>query len=83
MTQGETWTTYAGDRWTRSWGEEHFSGRLHKFGHSTCGEHWDEWQDETTWFEARPNFGWDDAIRHSPQLLAVPLRARDGKSLLL
>ena len=52
------------------------------FGSSTCGEHWDFWEDAHTWFESRPNFGWDDALRHSPQLLAVPLRSKDGASLL-
>ena len=80
--QGETWTAHGDGRWSRSWGEEHHHGRVHRFGSSTCGEHWDFWEDAHTWFESRPNFGWDDALRHSPQLLAVPLRSKDGTSLL-
>ena len=33
-----------------------------------------------TWYEGVPNFGWADARRHSPQLLAVPPRPRRGSA---
>ncbi|XP_043709508.1 uncharacterized protein LOC122658560 isoform X2 [Telopea speciosissima] len=51
--QGETWhVSPAGDRWTRTWGEEHFQdGKVHKYGRSTTGESWDIIAEEETFYE--------------------------------
>ncbi|XP_042506678.1 uncharacterized protein LOC122083073 isoform X2 [Macadamia integrifolia] len=51
--QGETWhVSPAGDRWTRTWGEEHFQdGKVHKYGRSTTGESWDIIVEEETFYE--------------------------------
>ncbi|KAK4390919.1 hypothetical protein Sango_2155200 [Sesamum angolense] len=58
--QGETWhVSPSGERWSRTWGEEHFgNGKVHKYGKSTTGESWDIVVDEETYYEAEPHYGW-------------------------
>ncbi|KAJ7957958.1 Inactive purple acid phosphatase-like protein [Quillaja saponaria] len=50
--QGETWhASLSGERWSRTWGEEHFgNGKVHKYGKSTTGESWDIVVDEETYY---------------------------------
>ncbi|KAM2482061.1 hypothetical protein EV1_039293 [Malus domestica] len=57
--QGETWhVSPSGERWSRTWGEEHFgNGKVHKYGKSTTGESWDIVVDEETYYEAEPHYG--------------------------
>ncbi|KAF3969900.1 hypothetical protein CMV_006345 [Castanea mollissima] len=76
--QGETWhVTPGGERWSRTWGEEHFgNGKVHKYGKSTTGESWDIVVDEETYYEAEPHYGWADVVGDSSQLLSIELRER-------
>ncbi|XP_074584444.1 protein EARLY STARVATION 1, chloroplastic-like [Curcuma longa] len=71
--QGETWhVSPAGERWSRSWGEEHFgNGKVHKYGKSTAGESWDIIVDEETYYEAMPQYGWAEVVGDSTQLLSI------------
>uniref|UniRef100_M8BG23 Chitin elicitor-binding protein n=1 Tax=Aegilops tauschii TaxID=37682 RepID=M8BG23_AEGTA len=71
--QGETWhASPGGDRWSRTWGEEHFgNGKVHKYGKSTTGESWDLVVDEETYYEADPHYGWADVVGDSSQLLSI------------
>ncbi|XP_042403341.1 protein RNA-directed DNA methylation 3-like isoform X2 [Zingiber officinale] len=70
--QGETWRASAGERWSRTWGEEHFgNGKVHKYGRSTTGESWDIVVDEETHYEAMPHYGWADVVGDSTQLLSI------------
>ncbi|KAK3249697.1 hypothetical protein CYMTET_40889 [Cymbomonas tetramitiformis] len=79
---GESWSNHAGNQWNRTWGEEHNGdGEVHKFGQSSDGEHWDTVEHMDTWYESHAHYGWDEAIRQSNELLAVPLRRRDGRGL--
>ncbi|KDD71831.1 hypothetical protein H632_c4323p0, partial [Helicosporidium sp. ATCC 50920] len=81
--QGETWSVGADDeRYNRWWGEEHRGGgRVRKHGHSSTGEHWDVEEQGDTYYNPLPHFGYDLALRHSPQLRAVAERPRDRGSL--
>ncbi|XP_028083267.1 uncharacterized protein LOC114284529 isoform X1 [Camellia sinensis] len=76
--QGETWhLSPSGDRWSRTWGEEHFgNGKVHKYGKSTTGESWDIVVDEETYYEADPHYGWADVVGDSSQLLSINPRER-------
>ncbi|XP_023887871.1 protein EARLY STARVATION 1, chloroplastic isoform X2 [Quercus suber] len=76
--QGETWhVTPGGERWSRTWGEEHFgNGKVHKYGKSTTGESWDIVVDEETYYEAEPHYGWADVVGDSSQLLSIEPRER-------
>ncbi|KAF5198676.1 inactive purple acid phosphatase-like protein [Thalictrum thalictroides] len=76
--QGETWhVSPPGDRWSRTWGEEHFgNGKVHKYGKSTTGEIWDIVVDEETYYEAEPHYGWADVVGDSSQLLSIKPRKR-------
>ncbi|PIA46887.1 hypothetical protein AQUCO_01500435v1 [Aquilegia coerulea] len=76
--QGETWhVSPPGDRWSRTWGEEHFgNGKVHKYGKSTTGESWDIVVDEETYYEAEPHYGWADVVGDSSQLLSIKPRKR-------
>ncbi|KAH7420653.1 hypothetical protein KP509_13G015800 [Ceratopteris richardii] len=75
--QGETWHTSREERWSRTWGEEHFgNGKVHKYGRSTSGETWDAVVEEETYYESDPHYGWADAIGNSSQLLAIESRER-------
>ncbi|KAL6659970.1 hypothetical protein ACP70R_002092 [Stipagrostis hirtigluma subsp. patula] len=79
--QGETWHVSPGsDRWSRTWGEEHFgNGKVHKYGKSTTGESWDLVVDEETYYEAEPHYGWADVVGDSTQLLSIqPLERPPG-----
>ncbi|KMZ70237.1 hypothetical protein ZOSMA_1G02130 [Zostera marina] len=76
--QGETWhVSPADDRWSRTWGEEHFgNGKVHKYGKSTTGESWDIIVDEDTYYEAKPHYGWGDVVGDSSQLLSIQPQER-------
>ncbi|KAJ8437448.1 hypothetical protein Cgig2_031969 [Carnegiea gigantea] len=82
--QGETWhVSPSGERWSRTWGEEHFGngyvaykGKVHKYGKSTTGESWDIVVDEGTYYEAEPHYGWADVVGDSTQLLSIQPRER-------
>ncbi|XP_047983891.1 uncharacterized protein LOC125224523 isoform X1 [Salvia hispanica] len=76
--QGETWhVSPTSDRWSRTWGEEHFgNGKVHKYGKSTTGESWDIVVDEETYYEADPHYGWADVVGDSTQLLSIQPRER-------
>ncbi|GFP86944.1 hypothetical protein PHJA_000838200 [Phtheirospermum japonicum] len=76
--QGETWhVSPSGERWSRTWGEEHFgNGKVHKYGKSTTGESWDIVVDEETYYEADPHYGWADVVGDSSQLLSIQPRER-------
>ncbi|KAF3796685.1 hypothetical protein EJ110_NYTH00892 [Nymphaea thermarum] len=76
--QGETWhVSPSGDRWSRTWGEEHFgTGKVHKYGRSTTGESWDIVVEEETYYEAEPHYGWADAVGNSTQLLSIQPQER-------
>ncbi|XP_056164199.1 protein EARLY STARVATION 1, chloroplastic isoform X3 [Syzygium oleosum] len=76
--QGETWhVSPTGERWSRTWGEEHFgNGKVHKYGKSTTGESWDIIVDEETYYEAEPHYGWADVVGDSTQLLSIKPRDR-------
>ncbi|KAI5055398.1 hypothetical protein GOP47_0029527 [Adiantum capillus-veneris] len=75
--QGETWHSSGEERWSRTWGEEHFgNGKVHKYGRSTSGETWDAVVEEGTYYESDPHYGWADAIGNSSQLLAIEPRER-------
>ncbi|KAL6506617.1 Protein EARLY STARVATION 1, chloroplastic [Orobanche hederae] len=76
--QGETWhVSPSGERWSRTWGEEHFgNGKVHKYGKSTTGEKWDIVVDEETYNEAEPHYGWADVVGDLSQLLSIQPRER-------
>ena len=76
---GEAWSDDPGGGgwYSRKWGEDHHgNGGVRKWGNATDGQAWDVESQEDTWYEGHSNFGWHDALRHSPQLLNVPLRPR-------
>ena len=76
---GEAWSDDPGGGgwYSRKWGEDHHgNGVVRKWGNSTDGQSWDVHSNEDSWFEGHSNFGWEDALRHSPQLLNVALRPR-------
>ncbi|KAL0923474.1 hypothetical protein M5K25_007532 [Dendrobium thyrsiflorum] len=78
---GETWhLSPTGERWSRTWGEEHFgNGKVHKYGKSTTRESWDIVVDEETYYEPEPHYGWADVVRDSTQLLSIkPLERPPG-----
>lgn len=70
---GEVWSQPGGsDSYSRKWGEEHEGqGWVHKWGSSTSGERWDTREQSGTYYNPVPHFGWDLAVSHSKQLLAV------------
>lgn len=72
--QGETWWAGKfGERWNRTWGEHHNgSGWIHKYGKSSCGEHWDTHVQQETWYERFPHFGFYHCYDNSVQLREVP-----------
>ncbi|KAG8378069.1 hypothetical protein BUALT_Bualt08G0099700 [Buddleja alternifolia] len=85
--QGETWhVSPSGERWSRTWGEEHFGNgyvmhnkplcKVHKYGKSTTGESWDIVVDEETYYEAEPHYGWADVVGDSTQLLSIEPQER-------
>jgi hypothetical protein len=91
---GETWSDDPGGAgaYSRKWSEDHYGdGSVRKWGQSTDGQAWEHVAQEDTWYEGEPNFGWADAHRHSPQLLAgattpcayAPYVRQGARSLLL
>ncbi|KAL1806485.1 hypothetical protein ACET3Z_029553 [Daucus carota] len=71
--QGETWWKGKhGERWNRTWGEGHNgSGWVHKYGKSSSGEHWDTHEEQDTWYERFPHYGFDHCFENSVQLRDV------------
>ncbi|KAM7485281.1 hypothetical protein LguiA_001290 [Lonicera macranthoides] len=71
--QGETWWEGKyGERWNRTWGEGHNgSGWVHKYGKSSSGEHWDTHEEQDTWYERYPHFGFYHCFENSVQLREV------------
>lgn len=71
--QGETWWEGKyGDRWNRTWGEGHNgSGWVHKYGKSSSGEHWDTHEQQDTWYERFPHYGFYHCFENSVQLRDV------------
>ncbi|GAQ80062.1 hypothetical protein KFL_000450180 [Klebsormidium nitens] len=78
MRNGETWHVKEnGERWNRTWGERHDgSGLVQKFGRSSSGESWDIEQEENTYYDAQPHYGWAEAVANSLQLLAIEIRPK-------
>lgn len=76
--QGETWWEgVSGERWNRTWGEEHDgSGWIHKYGKSSSGEHWDTHEEQETWYERNPHFGFRHCFENSQELRRVRKRVR-------
>ncbi|XP_009376000.2 uncharacterized protein LOC103964754 [Pyrus x bretschneideri] len=72
--QGETWWEGKfGERWNRTWGEGHNgSGWVHKYGKSSSGEHWDTHEQQDTWYERFPHFGFYHCFENSVKLREVP-----------
>jgi len=82
---GEVWSVGAGgagggggqQRYQRWWGEDHHGGGVvRRHGHSSTGESWDDTVQMDTYYNPVPHFGYQLAVEHSPQLMAVPLRPR-------
>ncbi|XP_034685926.1 uncharacterized protein LOC117914625 isoform X2 [Vitis riparia] len=71
--QGETWWEGKhGERWNRTWGEGHNgSGWVHKYGKSSSGEHWDTHEEQDTWYERFPHYGFYHCFENSVQLREV------------
>ncbi|KAH7573863.1 hypothetical protein JRO89_XS03G0216700 [Xanthoceras sorbifolium] len=71
--QGETWWEGKhGERWNRTWGEGHNgSGWVHKYGKSSSGEHWDTHEEQETWYERFPHYGFYHCFDNSVQLREV------------
>lgn len=71
--QGETWWAGKyGERWNRTWGERHNgSGWVHKYGKSSSGEHWDTHEQQETWYERFPHFGFYHCFDNSVHLREV------------
>ncbi|CAK9150974.1 unnamed protein product [Ilex paraguariensis] len=71
--QGETWWEGKyGERWNRTWGEGHnASGWVHKYGKSSSGEHWDTHEQQDTWYERFPHYGFYHCFDNSVQLREV------------
>jgi hypothetical protein len=59
----------------------HASLQVRKSGNSTHGENWDQIEQMDTYYNPIPNFGFQLALRHSPQLRGVPMldKARAAK----
>lgn len=74
---GETWSEN-GTKYQRWWGENHFGdGTVQKYGNSTTGESWDVTETMDTYYNPIPHFGYDLALKHSPQLQNVQMLPRD------
>ncbi|XP_024526217.1 uncharacterized protein LOC9655368 [Selaginella moellendorffii] len=71
--QGETWWAGTnGDRWNRTWGEQHNgTGWVHKYGSSSSGEFWDTHEEQETWYEKFPHFGFHHCMENSQELHKV------------
>ncbi|EEF45212.1 uncharacterized protein LOC8280205 [Ricinus communis] len=73
--QGETWWAGKhGERWNRTWGERHNgSGWVHKYGKSSSGEHWDTHEEQETWYERFPHYGFYHCFENSGILREVQI----------
>lgn len=71
--QGETWWEgVSGERWNRTWGEKHSgTGWVQKYGKSSSGEHWDTHEQQDTWYEREPHFGFHNCLENSGELRRV------------
>lgn len=71
--QGETWWEGKyGEQWNKTWGEGHNgSGWVHKYGKSSSGDHWDTHEQQDTWYERFPHFGFYHCFENSVQLREV------------
>lgn len=71
--QGETWWEGPnGERWNRTWGEKHNgTGWVQKYGKSSSGEHWDTHEQQDTWYERQPHFGFHHCLENSKELQRV------------
>lgn len=78
LKQGETWWEgQHGERWNRTWGEGHNgSGWVHKYGKSSSGEHWDTHQQEHTWYDRHPHFGFRECVENSRELRRIGKKKR-------
>lgn len=76
--QGESWWQgTSGDKWNRTWGEGHNrSGWVHKYGKSSSGEHWDTHEQEDTFYNGKPHFGFRECFDNSVELRRVGERKR-------
>lgn len=50
----------------------------YKIGNNGAGEHWDTTEQQDTYYNPIPHFGYDLALAHSPQLKGVPILPRDN-----
>ncbi|KAF9596940.1 hypothetical protein IFM89_014519 [Coptis chinensis] len=75
--QGETWWEGKyGERWNHTWGGgerkgHDGSGWVHKYGKSSCGEHWDTHVQQDTWYERYLHFDFQHCFENSVQLREV------------
>jgi hypothetical protein len=53
---------------------------VQKYGHSTHGEHWDHTERSGTYYNPQPHFTFNMALDHSPDLLHIPVRARESSA---
>jgi len=76
--QGETWWEgQQGERWNRTWGEGHNgTGWVHKYGKSSSGEHWDTHEQQDTWYERQPHYGFRECFDSSLELRRVGKKRR-------
>jgi hypothetical protein len=75
---GETWSWGFGWEHRKYWGEIHRGdGSVQKFGHSTDGHHYDVVEHQDTYYESRPHFTYHEAVKHSPNLMTLPVLSRD------
>ncbi len=76
--QGETWWEgQQGERWNRTWGEGHNgTGWVHKYGKSSSGEHWDTHEQQDTWYERQPHYGFRECFDSSLELRRVGKKKR-------
>ncbi len=76
--QGETWWEgQQGERWNRTWGEGHNgTGWVHKYGKSSSGEHWDTHEQQNTWYERQPHYGFRECFDSSLELRRVGKKKR-------
>lgn len=52
---------------------------MRRFGGSNKGEEWDYVEHMDTYYNPTPHFGFDNAVRHSPNLFHLPVRSRDSE----
>lgn len=74
---GEVWREGGAGSYHRHWGEDHLGeGWVRKHGHSNTGENWDFSEQSGTYYNPIPHFDYELALKHSPQLLGVPMLPR-------